>query len=348
LFTHGVVIPGIRNWVGRGVERQLAAAIRSCTAGEPAVVEQSIWSKPLRRREAINGYLFVLPWVLGFLAFTAGPFFYGFYISLTNYDVLTPPRWLGLAHYETMFLDDPSFWQCVYNTIFYSGLSVVPRIILALLLALLLNQKVRGITVFRTLFYLPSIIPSVASIALFLFIMHDRFGLLNEVLYQWFGIEGPKWFTSPAWTKPALIVWSMWGLGGSMIIYLAGLQGVPEELHEAASIDGAGPLRRFFSVTLPLISPTLFFVLVMGIIGSFQVFTPVVLLRQTSGNMAGPMDSLLMWVVYIYMSGFTYFHFGYASAMAWILFLVLIVLTIVQFRVSSRWVYYGGEVERGA
>jgi multiple sugar transport system permease protein len=327
----------------------MAAVTSSRTAGGKPVVEKSIWSRPLRRREAINGYLFVLPWVLGFVAFTAGPFFYGFYISLTKYDVLTPPRWLGLANYETMFFGDPSFWKSVYNTLFYTGLSVVPRIILALLLALLLNQKVRGITVFRTLFYMPSIVPAVASIALFLFIMHDRFGLLNELLYQWFGIEGPKWFTSPQWSKPALVIWSMWGLGGSMIIYLAGLQGVPEELHEAASIDGAGPIRRFFSVTLPLISPTLFFVLVMGIIGSFQVFTPVILLQQStyvgSGNVAGPMDSLLMWVVYIYMSGFSYYHFGYASAMAWILFLVLILLTIVQFRVSSRWVYYGGEMD---
>ena len=326
----------------------MAAITSNRTDGRPPVVEKSIWSRPLRRREAINGYLFILPWVLGFVIFTGGPFLFGFYISLTNYDVLQPPRWLGLAHYQTMFFDDPSFWQCVYNTAYYTALSVVPRIILALLLALLLNQKVKGITLFRTLFYMPSIVPAVASLSLFLFIMHDRFGLLNEVLYQWFGIEGPRWFTSPQWTKPALVIWSLWGLGGSMIIYLAGLQGVPEELHEAASIDGAGTIRRFFNVTLPLISPTLFFVLVMGVIGSFQVFTPVILLAQSTyggaGTRAGPMDSLLMWVVYIYNSGFTYYKFGYASAMAWILFLVLIVLTILQFRLSRRWVFYSGEM----
>jgi multiple sugar transport system permease protein len=223
---------------------------------------------------------------------------------------------------------------------------VLPSVVLGLLLAVLLNQKVRGITIFRTLFYMPSIVPAVASVALFMFILHDRFGLLNEVLYRWSGIIGPHWLTSPDWSKPSLVLWSLWGIGGGMIIYLAGLQNVPDTLHEAAAIDGAGAIRRFFSITIPMISPTLLFVFVMGILGSFQIFTPVFLLGGSNYAMAaaGPQNSLLFWVIHIYNNGFFYFRMGYASALSWLLFALLVVLTILQFRLSRSWVYYEGEV----
>lgn len=266
---------------------------------------KSIWTSALRRREALDGYLFILPWFLGLLIFILGPFVAGFYFSLTEYDGLTPPRWLGFQNYQNILVDE-KFWLAVYNTVWYANASVLPGVILGLGLALLLNQKVRGITLFRTLFYLPAIVPAIASVSLFLYILHDRFGLLNELLFNVFNIVGPNWLTSPTWSKPSLVIWSLWGVGGGMIIYLAGLQGVPEVLYEAAALDGAGSLRRFWNITIPLISPTIFFVLIIGIIGSFQIFTPVFLLGGSNYGQAaaGPMDSLLFWVVYIYNQGF--------------------------------------------
>ncbi len=305
-----------------------------------------IWQRPLQLREAIDGYIFILPWLLGLLIFTMGPFVAGLLFSLADFDVLTPPRFVGLGNYRAILTSDPKFWLAVYNTAWYVGVSILPGVALGLLLAILLNQKVRGITVFRTFFYMPSIVPSVASVALFIYILHDRFGLLNEFLYQTFGIVGPHWLTSPEWSKPSLVIWSLWGIGGGMIIYLAGLQGIPEALYEAASIDGAGAIRRFRSITIPMVSPTIFFVLTMGIIGSFQIFTPVFLLGGTNYGQAaaGPMDSLLFWVVYIYNQGFFYFRMGYASALSWLLFVLLMILTLIQFRLAGRWVYYEGEV----
>jgi multiple sugar transport system permease protein len=305
---------------------------------------RSIWRRPLQRREAIDCYLFILPWLLGLIIFTIGPFLWGFYLSLSEYDGIRAPRFIGLQNYQYLLQMDPKFKIALVNTAWYVAASVLPGVALALLLAILLNQKVRGITVFRTLFYIPSIVPAVASVTVFVYLLHDRFGLINELLFRVFHIVGPNWLTSPLWTKPSLVLWSFWGLGGSMIIYLAGLQGVPEVLHEAAAIDGAGAVRRFFSVTLPMISPTLFFVLTMGIIGSFQIFTPVYLLgAQHATAVAGPMDSLLFWVVYIYNNGFFYFRMGRACALAWILFVLLVGLTVLQFKVGQRWVYYEGD-----
>lgn len=303
-------------------------------------------ASPLRLREAIDGYLFIMPWLLGLLVFTLYPFVSGFYYSLADFDALTPARWVGLTNYNNILFNDELFWKAVYNTAWYVAVSVLPSVILGLLLAVLLNQKVAGITIFRTLFFMPSIVPAVASVALFMFILHDRFGLLNEVLYRWFGVIGPHWLTSPQWSKPSLVLWSLWGIGGGMIIYLAGLQNVPDALHEAASIDGAGTIRRFFSITIPMISPTLLFVFVIGIIGSFQIFTPVFLLGGSNYAMAaaGPQNSLLFWVIHIYNNGFFYFRMGYASALSWILFAVLIVLTLLQFRIARNWVYYEGEL----
>jgi multiple sugar transport system permease protein len=292
--------------------------------------------------------VFILPWFLGLLIFILGPFVTGFYYSLTEYDGLTPPRWLGLQNYQNVLFNDDKFWLAVYNTVWYVGASVLPGVVVGLCLALLLNQKVRGITIFRTLFYMPSIVPAVASVALFIYILHDRFGLLNELLFNVFDIIGPGWLTSPTWSKPSLVLWSLWGIGGGMIIYLAGLQGVPEVLYEAAALDGAGAMRRFWNITIPMISPTIFFVLIMGIIGSFQIFTPVFLLGGSNYGQAaaGPMDSLLFWVVYIYNQGFFYFRMGYASALSWLLFIILVLLTLLQFQLARRWVYYEDEAAR--
>lgn len=320
-------------------------ATDSSVTAELSAKPRSVWASPIRRREARDGIVFILPWFLGLLIFILGPFVAGFYYSLTEYDSLLPANWLGVENYRRILFDDDRFWLTVYNTVWYVCAAVVPQVVLGLLLAVLLNQKARGITVFRTVFFMPSIVPIVASVSLFIFILHDRFGLLNETLYQVFGIVGPNWLTSPDWSKPSLVLWSLWGIGGGMIIYLAGLQGIPQTLYEAAAIDGAGALRCFWKITIPLISPTILFVVIMGIIGSFQIFTPVFLLGSANYGLAaaGPMDSLLFWVVYIYNQGFFYFRMGYASAIAWLLFMLLVVLTLIQFRLAGRWVYYEDE-----
>jgi multiple sugar transport system permease protein len=294
----------------------------------------------LARREAIEAYLFILPWILGLLFFTLGPFLAGLVLSLTDYSALEEPRFVGLQNYAALAAD-PRFRLSIYNTAYYVFLSVPLNMLVGLLLAILLNQKVRGVTVFRTAFYMPAIVPAVPSIALFIWILHDRFGLLNGLLFS-LGLPGPHWLTGPEWTKPALILWTLWQAGAGMIIYLAGLQGVPQELYEAASIDGAGALRRFWHVTLPMISPTIFFVLTMGIIGSFQVFTAAFILGASYdfAASAGPLDSLLFWVLYIYHQGFFFFKFGYASALALVLFVVILLVTLLQLWLSKRWVYY--------
>jgi len=327
------------------MSQEAIPATDSSVTAELSAKPRSVWASPIRRREARDGIVFILPWFLGLLIFILGPFVAGFYYSLTEYDSLLPANWLGVENYRRILFDDDRFWLTVYNTVWYVCAAVVPQVVLGLLLAVLLNQKARGITVFRTVFFMPSIVPIVASVSLFIFILHDRFGLLNETLYQVFGIVGPNWLTSPDWSKPSLVLWSLWGIGGGMIIYLAGLQGIPQTLYEAAAIDGAGALRCFWKITIPLISPTILFVVIMGIIGSFQIFTPVFLLGSANYGLAaaGPMDSLLFWVVYIYNQGFFYFRMGYASAIAWLLFMLLVVLTLIQFRLAGRWVYYEDE-----
>lgn len=294
----------------------------------------------LARREAIEGYLFILPWLIGLVVFTAGPFLAGLYFSFTDYSALETPRWVGLQNYIDIFADD-KFRLSVYNTAYFVLLSVPLTMVVGLALALLLNQPARGIAVFRTAFFMPSIVPVIPSIALLIWVLHDRFGLLNGVLFS-LGLPGPNWLTGPDWTKPALVLWSVWQAGGGMIIYLAGLQGIPTELYEAAGIDGAGTLRRFWHITLPMLSPTIFFVLTIGIINSFQVFTAAFLLGASYDFAAGagPLDSLLFWVLYIYQQGFFLFKFGYASALAWLLFVVILAVTLLQLWLARRWVYY--------
>ncbi len=297
----------------------------------------------LQRREAIEGYLFIVPWFVGLIVFTAGPFLAGLLISLSDYSALETPNWVGLANYLQVFAD-PKFYLSVYNTAYYVVLSVPLNLIVGLLLAILLNQRVRGIAFFRTAFYMPAIVPVIPSVMLFIWILNDRFGLLNGFLGS-LGIVGPHWLTGPEWTKPSLILWSVWQVGGGMIIYLAGLQGVPHELYEAASIDGAGVLRRFWNVTIPMISSTIFFVLTMGIISSFQVFTAAFLLGSSYDFAAGagPLNSLLFWVLYVYQQGFFFFKLGYASALAWVLFVVILAVTLLQLWLAGRWVYYEAE-----
>lgn len=289
----------------------------------------------------VAGYAFIAPWLIGFLLFTLGPMALSLAASFTSWSMLSAPTWVGVENYERLLGEDPLFLTSVGNTLTYVALSLPLTILLALGLALLLHRKVPGIRLFRAIFFLPSITNLVAVSVLWLWVFNPEFGLLNAALRA-FGLEGPLWLQSEAWAKPALVLMSLWGVGGSMIIFLAALQGVPQELYEAAELDGAGSARKFFHVTLPMISPALFFSVVMGLIGGFQVFTQAFVMTGTAqpGSEGGPNNATLFMVLYLYKKAFQDFRMGYASALAWILFLVILAITLLQKRVSRRWVYY--------
>lgn len=280
-------------------------------------------------------YLLLTPWFVGFLAFTLGPMLYSFYISLTHWDMLNPPHFIGARNYANL-MHDPLFWQSLKVTTLYAVISVPLGLLIALLLALLLNQRVRGLSFFRTIMYLPSVVSGVAVSMVFLWVFNPDFGLLNSLL-GYFNIKGPGWIESSTWALPSLIFMSLWTVGGPMIIFLAGLQNIPDELLEAASIDGAGSLRRFFIITLPLLTPTILFNLVLAIIGQFQTFTQAYVM--TNG---GPLHSTFFYVFYLFSEAFQQLNMGYASAMAWILFLIVLALTIFVMSTSGKWVFYQG------
>jgi multiple sugar transport system permease protein len=290
------------------------------------------------RRNLIEGLLFASPWIIGFLTFTFGPIIASLILSFYKWDVLTPPGFVGVGNYRYALARDPLFWKCLKNTCYYAFASVPLGIVGALFLAVLLNQRVRGQNIFRTIFYLPSVITGVATALVWVLLLNPEIGGVN-VLLRKVGISHPPgWLVDEKWAMPGLILMSLWGLGTMMIIYLAGLQNVPEELMEAASIDGAGPVRRFVHVTLPLLTPTIFFNLVISIIGSFQIFMQSYIM--TNG---GPANATLTYVLHLYRNAFEQFHMGYASALAWILFVILMTLTALVLKSSPFWVYYEAE-----
>ena len=285
------------------------------------------------RKEFRAGYLFALPWFAGFIVFGGGPIFFSLIMSFCDYDVLSPPKFVGLANYTEMFTRDELFYKSLWNTV-YMTLGIPLGMIAGLGIALLLNQEVKGMAVYRTFFYLPSVMPAVAASILWIWIFNPNQGVLNSLL-AYVGIHGPAWLQDQAWSKPALIIMGVWSAGSSMIIWLAGLKGIPRRLYEAAEIDGAGRLRRFISITLPMLSPYILFNLVMGLIGTFQIFTQALIMTQ-----GGPVDSTLFYVYNLFNYAFRYLRMGYASAMAWVLFGIVLVLTMIQMRLSKRWVYY--------
>ena len=293
-----------------------------------------------RQREALVGYLFLSPWMLGFLIFLVGPMVASIYLSLTEYKVIKAPVWIGLANYVRMFSDE-LFYHSMKVTVTYTALSVPLGIVAALGVAVLLNQRIVASGLFRTIFYLPSVISGVAVAIVFAWIFNFRFGILNYFL-SLLGIPGPNWLGHPRWTLWAFVLMSLWGIGGNVIIFLAALQGVPVPLYEAAKIDGAGNWRRFWAITLPMISPAILFVLIMGVIGTFQTFTQSYVM--TGG---GPANATLFYLLYLYRNAFNWFEMGYASAMAWVLFLVIMVCTLLLWRSSARWVYYETGAEGG-
>jgi multiple sugar transport system permease protein len=293
-------------------------------------------SKP-QRREAMDGYLFIAPWLLGFLLWVAGPMIASIVLSLMTWDLFSPPKWVGLANFARLAQDDLvgiSLW----NTVYYTFLSVPLRMLVALGTALLLNQRLHFQSFFRTFFYLPAVMPAVANAMLWLWIFNPDVGLANQVL-QLFGLPKLQWLWSPATSKPSFILMGLWEVGNTMVIFLAGLQSIPASLYEAVDIDGANWWHRFRWITLPMLSPVILFNFVIGIIGSFQIFTAAYLL--TNG---GPQHSTLFTVLYLYRLGFEQFSMGYASAVAWMLFVIILVFSLVQLRLSRAWVYYeGGE-----
>ena len=293
-----------------------------------------------QRKNGLWGLALISPWLIGFLIFTAGPMLASLYLSFCKYD-LHSLQFVGTKNYEILLTRDPLFWKSLGNTALYVLFSVPLGLTGSLLIAVLLNQKVKAIPIFRTLFYLPSLVPAVASALVWQWVFHPDAGILNFALSK-LGIHGPKWLQDPKTALMSLIIMSLWGIGGGrMLIFLAGLQGISEELYEAAQLDGAKGWTCFRHITLPMLSPTIFFNLILGIIGSFQVFTSAYIM--TGG---GPDNATLMYVLYLYNNAFRFFKLGKASAMAWILFLVLLGFTGLQFKNASKWVYYeGGDKE---
>ena len=298
------------------------------------ITEQDLW-----------GHLFIAPWLFGFVFLILGPFLASLYLSFTKYELFGAPTWVGLSNYQRLFASlvladggDSKVWLALYNTLYYTIFSVPLGLLVAFLLALLLNAPIRGRAIFRTMFYIPTITPAVASAILWLWLLNPTYGPINLFIQKLFGMPGPDWFSSTAWAKPALILMSFWQVGNVVIIYLAGLQSVPESLYEAAAIDGAGAWAQFRHVTVPQMTPSIFFTLILGIIGAFQVFTPALVI--TNG---GPADATLFYLLHLYRNGFQFFKMGYASALAWFLFVVVILFTFLQFKLAPRWVYYEGE-----
>jgi len=290
----------------------------------------------MARAHLRHGLLFCLPALLSLLCLTLYPMGASFYYSFCNYTALKPPRWVGLANYQRM-LHDEILLESLKNTLYYASFSIPLGIAVAFALAMLLNAKVRGMALYRTLFYLPSIVPVVASAVLWRWVLNPDYGLINFLL-RMAHIPRPGWLSDPAWSKPALILMSTWGVGGLVVIFLAGLQGVPQELYEAAEIDGASRWQRARHITVPMMSPYLFFSLVMGVIGASQYFTQAWVITNGTG---APANATLFYAMYLFQNAFQYFKMGYACAMAWILFVIILLATLFLFRTSARFVYYG-------
>jgi multiple sugar transport system permease protein len=302
---------------------------------------QRIRRASMRRREAIAGLLFVSPWLIYLIVFIAYPVLAVVYLSFTEYTILEPPRLIGFENYRRLLTNDPALGIAVSNTIAYALLAVPLRLILALALALLMNMRARGIAVYRALFYLPSLVPPVVSAIIFLVLLNPSGPV--SALFTALGLPAPRWFSDPAWSKPALILLYLWPVGVETLVFLAGLKEIPDSLHDAAAIDGAGPWQQFWRITLPLLTPTILFNLVIGIIYSFQVFDQAVVIGGSNGE---PLESTLMVMMHIYRHAFRYFAMGYASALGVVLVLAILALTLVIFGTARLWVFYEAD-QRG-
>jgi len=292
-----------------------------------------------KRRDLVEGYIFILPVVLGLIFFTFGPMLASLFFSLTDYPILRAPKWVGLGNFINLFTRERWFWQAVKVTVVYAVVQVPLGILGAFILALFLNQRVKGIAFFRTCFYMPTVVPVVASSVLWLWLLNPDYGLVNAIL-KFLNLPTSRFLAEPESALPSMILMSLWGVGGGMVIYLAGLQGIPESLYEAAKIDGANEIQLFGFITIPMMTPTIFFNLVMGLIGALQVFTQAFVM--TAG---GPLHSTYFYGLMVYERAFKFFQMGMASAMSWLLGIAIMVLTLVVFRSSALWVFYESEVK---
>ncbi len=314
-------------------------------ANAPQIAMETRAKDRARRRssqraiEQRMAYLFIAPWVIGFLVFTLGAMIYSFGLSLFDTDLLSKHDFVGLKNYDQL-IHDQLFHKSLRVTLIYTGITVPFGTLIALGIALMLNQKIRGASFWRTIYYLPAVVSGVAVSLIWNWVLNPQSGLLNQAL-GWFHITGPRWFADERWAIVGLALIALWGTGTNMLLYLAGLQSIPTELQEAARIDGAGAWRTFFAVTLPLLTPTIFFNIVINIINSFQVFTNAYVLTQ-----GGPNNATLTLVVFLYKQSFQLFHFGYASAIAWIVFAIILVFTLLLVRSSEHWVHYEGGLRK--
>jgi multiple sugar transport system permease protein len=298
-------------------------------------------------REELTGWLFAMPWIVGFLLFTAGPMIFSLYTSFTTYNIIRAPVWIGLENYQDIFFNDNFFWKALGNTFWMVIVKTPIAMGLALGMAMLLNLDLPGDRTFRTIVYLPNVLSGVAAVFLWQWILSPN-GLLNSALAT-IGIDGPAWFVNPDWTKPGMVLMGTWWLGGNVLIYLAGLKGIPRELYEAAEIDGASGFKKTLYITLPLLSPTIFFEVVTSIIGTFQIFTTAfILLGRSEAPTSQLAQSMLFYVLYLYHRAFGKigaggFQMGYGSALAWILFVIILAITGIQLWLARRWVHYESE-----
>jgi multiple sugar transport system permease protein len=299
----------------------------------------------MARQEERAAYLFLLPWLLGLVVFLLGPIIASVVISMTNWNIISPPKWVGLENYREMLFEDANFWQSIRVTLKYTVLSVPLYMAAGLALSLLLNMRLRGMYLFRTVLYLPSVLSGVAVAILWITLLNPDLGAVNWVL-RGIGIDNPpRWLGSATWAVPSLVLVGLWGVGGGAIIYLAGLQNIPPQLYEAAAIDGAGPWQRFYHITLPMLTPTLFFTLITSLIGAFQVFDTAFIMGGSRGGRSG---SMRFYLLNLWDEGFRNGRLGYASALAWVLVVLAAFVIIVTFRTSNRWVYYEHEPEKGS
>ena len=296
----------------------------------------------LNLREHIEGYLFISPWILGMVLFALGPILASFGLAFTRWNLFTEPEYVGWANFQKL-AHDPLFYKSVFNTIYYTIFAVPLGLVLALGLAMLVNHRLRGVNFFRTAFFLPNVVAGIAMLLLWKWLFDPNFGLINLFLdwtglmavLEWIGIGRPQWISSRAGAMPGLVFMSIWGLGGSMMIFLAGLQNIPRELIEAAELDGAGPWKRFRYVTVPLLTPTIFFLTMVGVIGSLQVFNQAYVMTQ-----GGPAHATLFYVLYLFQTAFERFQMGYACAMALVLFIITLIVSLIQLAMGKKWVHY--------
>ncbi|TDL96759.1 sugar ABC transporter permease [Macrococcus brunensis] len=290
-------------------------------------------------KDNLAGYFFISPWIFGFLVFTLGPILFSLYASFTNYNITSQMDFIGLDNYQRLFQEDELFYTSMMNTLYFVLFSVPLTTIGAILLSLMLNQDVPGMRVFRTIYYLPAVLSGVGVYLLWMQLLDPSTGLVNTVL-GFFGIDGPNWLLNPAWTKPSLIFMKLWSVGGSMLLYLASLQGVSKSLYEAADIDGANRFQKFFHITLPMITPIIFFDIITSTIGAFQIFQEAYVM--SSDGAGSPGNSLLFYNLYMWLKAFKAFDMGYAMAMSWILFIIVLIITIINLKIAPRWVHYEG------